>query len=127
MKKSDGRRDFYSIRTSIPAIARSRSQYPTKRRLIFILLSLVLGSFLVAIDTIIISVAIPRISTDFRALNDVGWYGSAYFTTLTAFQPITGHIFKEFDPKLAYTAAVVVFEGENEYLLTCFLLPSSRR
>ena len=75
------------------------TQYPTKGRLIFILICLVLGKFLVAIDTTIIYVAVPKISTDFRALNDVGWYGSAYLMTLTALQPTMNKIYGIFHRK----------------------------
>ena len=59
-------------------------EYPSGFRLTIILLSLFLGTFLVAIDTTIVSVAIPKISTQFQALQDVGWYGSAYLITITA-------------------------------------------
>ena len=85
-------------------------EYPTTWKLGFILLSLVLGSLLVAVDTTIISVAIPHISTDFKALHDVGWYGSAYLVTLTAFQPTVGNVYKLFSPKVAYIVSIVVFE-----------------
>ena len=87
------------------------TQYPTKGRLIFILICLVLGTFLVAIDTTIISVAVPKISTDFRALNDVGWYGPAYLMTLTAFQPTMSKIYGIFSPKGSYMASIAIFEG----------------
>lgn len=60
----------------------------------------------------IVSVAIPKISTQFRALDDVGWYGTAYLITLTALQPACGTIYKIIDPKTVYMGAIVVFEGE---------------
>ena len=63
-------------------------------RLAVVLLSLFLGTFLVAIDTTIISVAISEISTHFHALNDIGWYGSAYLISLTALQLAGGTIYK---------------------------------
>ena len=91
--------------------AETATQYPTKERQLLILLCLVLGTFLVAIDTTIISVAIPTISTDFKALDDVGWYGSAYLLTLTAFQPTMSKIYKIFPSKKAYVASVAIFEG----------------
>jgi hypothetical protein len=37
--------------------------------------------FCVALDNTIIATAIPRITDDFHALQDVGWYGSAYLLT----------------------------------------------
>lgn len=45
------------------------AQYLTGVRLASILLSLTLGTFLVAIDISIIAVAIPKISTEFEALD----------------------------------------------------------
>ena len=86
-------------------------QYPSKWRMSLIMLCLVSGTFLVAVDTTIISVAIPRISTDFKAISDVGWYGSGYLMTLTAFQPSMSNIYKMFDPKAAYVVSILVFEG----------------
>lgn len=87
--------------------------YPASFRLTIILLSLFLGTFLVAIDTTIVSVAIPKISTQFHSLNDVGWYGSAYLITITAFQPAGGTIYKLFNAKWVYLTAIVVFEGTS--------------
>lgn len=92
-------------------IAGAANQYPNKGILLSILLCLVLGTLLVAIDTTIISVAIPQISTDFKALHDVGWYGSVYLMTLTAFQPTMGKVYKLFDPRTAYLASIVLFES----------------
>lgn len=66
------------------------------------LVSLFLGTFLVAIDTIIVSVAVPNISTEFHALTDVGWYSSAYLITITALQPAGGTLYKLFNIRLVY-------------------------
>lgn len=82
-------------------------------RLGLVILSLWIGTLLVAIDTTIISVAIPRIVTHFKALDHVGWYGSAYLFAVTAFQPAFGSIFRLFDAKWTYLACMVVFEGRS--------------
>ncbi|KAI4262979.1 MAG: hypothetical protein L6R42_001856 [Xanthoria sp. 1 TBL-2021] len=58
-------------------------------------ISLCLGTFLVALDVNIIGVAVPRIATAFRSLDDVAWYGSGYLLTVTAFQPTMGVIYKD--------------------------------
>jgi hypothetical protein len=34
--------------------------------------------FCVALDNVMIVTAIPRITDDYRAVKDIGWYGSAY-------------------------------------------------
>jgi len=80
-------------------------------RLAIVTGSLCLGTLLVAIDTTIISVAIPRISTDFKNIDDIGWYGSAYLLTVTAFQPAFGSIYKFFDAKTTYLISIFTFEG----------------
>lgn len=87
------------------------NQYPTGFRLVIILLSLSLGTFLMALDSTIISVATPRISTNFHALDDVGWYGSAYGMTLCAFTPILSSFYKHFNPKIVFLVVVVIFES----------------
>lgn len=86
--------------------------YPSGWKLAVIVLALGLGTFLVAIDNTIIAVAIPEIATDFKALIDVGWFGSAYLLTVTALQPILGKIYTLFDLKTTYLGSMVVFEGE---------------
>jgi len=110
---------------TVQASSNSLHPYPVSWRLTAILLSLILGSLLVAIDTTIISVAIPSISTDFKALNDVGWYGSAYLLTLTAFQPTVGNVYKVFNLKTAYIVSIVIFEGLYRHFAgTCFQISS---
>lgn len=89
----------------------TRGEYPTGFRLVVILVSLFLGTFLVAIDTTIVSVAVPKISTEFHALTDVGWYGSAYPITITALQPAGGTLYKLFNIKLVYLFSILIFEG----------------
>lgn len=82
---------------------------PWRRTLV--IFSLWIGTLLVAIDTTIITVAVPHIATEFKAFDHVGWYGSAYLFTVTAFQPAVGNIFQLFDAKWTYLASVMVFEG----------------
>lgn len=78
---------------------------------VILVLSLCIGTLLVAIDTTIVSVAIPAISTEFKALDQVGWYGASYLFTVTAFQPAFGSIYRFFDAKWTYLSSVLLFEG----------------
>jgi MFS family permease len=87
------------------------SGYLSGWRLGVVITSLFFGTFLIALDTNILNVAVPRISTDFHALDDVAWYGTAYLVTITAFQPIYGTFYKLFDTTVVYRAAILVFEG----------------
>ncbi|CAK5272296.1 unnamed protein product [Mycena citricolor] len=52
--------------------------YPSGLRLGLLTIALCLSVFLVALDNTIIATAIPKITDQFKSLNDVGWYGSAY-------------------------------------------------
>ena len=76
------------------------------------ILALALGTLLVAIDNTIIAVAIPKISSVFNSLSQVGWYGSAYLLTVTALQPTYGRLYKYFDMKYTFLCSVLIFEGE---------------
>lgn len=99
-------------KNTVDELSHTRSAvYLSRWRLAIVTASLCLGTFLVAIDTTIISVAIPKIATDFTALEDIGWYGSAYLLTVTAFQPAFGSIFRLFDAKSSYLISILIFEG----------------
>ncbi|PWY62638.1 efflux pump antibiotic resistance protein [Aspergillus eucalypticola CBS 122712] len=101
----------------------SQATTPTETwRLAIVIVSLCCGTFLVALDTTIISVAVPSISTTFQAFDDVGWYGSAYLLTVTAFQPAFGNVFQLFDAKATYLSVAVLFEAGS---VLCAASPSS--
>lgn len=61
-------------------------------------------------DNTIIATAIPRITDHFHALNDVGWYGSAYLLTTCAFQLLFGKFYTFFSIKLVYLFSIFIFE-----------------
>lgn len=46
----------------------------------------------------------------FHAYDDVGWYGSAYLLTASAFQPLFGRIFTLFNVKWSFLSATFFFE-----------------
>lgn len=75
------------------------------------ILAIALGTLLVAIDNTVIAVAIPKLSSVFNSLDQVGWYGSAYLLTVTALQPTSGRLYKFFDLKYTFICSVLVFEG----------------
>lgn len=89
------------------------SGYLSSWRLAIVITCLFFGSFLIALDTNIINVAIPRISSEFHSLQDVAWYGTAYLVTITAFQPIYGSLYKFFATDVVYRSSIIVFEGTH--------------
>jgi hypothetical protein len=97
-------------------------EYPTKWKLAAITLALCLSVFCLALDNTIIATAIPRITDDFKALNDVGWYGASYLLTTCAFQLIYGKFYTFFSVKWVYLIALFIFEVGS---LICGVAPNS--
>ncbi len=94
-------------------------------------MALLLGTLVVALDNTIIGVVVPRITTVFNEVKDIGWYGSSYLITVTALQPIFGNFYKLFHVKVLYITSVVILESNalnpaNSCLLAdAFLLVGS--
>lgn len=55
-----------------------------------------------------IATAIPRITSDFNSLDQVGWYGSAYFVMAMGTQPLFGRAFKRFPTRTMLLVAVAL-------------------
>ncbi|KAK8024998.1 Efflux pump [Apiospora arundinis] len=88
----------------------SSCEYVTGIKLGVIVAAVAFASFLMLLDTMIISTAIPRITDEFHSLVDVGWYASAYQFGSAAPQPLTGRIYKYFNTKWTFLAFFAVFE-----------------
>lgn len=97
-------------------------QYPRGGRLVLITVGLLLSIFLAALDSTIISTAIPSITSQFGGISNIAWYGSSYSITNTAFQSSWGKAYEYFSLKKTFLMAVLVFEIGN---VICALAPSS--
>ncbi|KAK3168518.1 hypothetical protein OEA41_004966 [Lepraria neglecta] len=86
------------------------ADYPHAFKLAFIVVALVLSIFLVALDMTIVATAIPRITDEFHSLNDVGWYGSAFFLTVASFQSTWGKAYKYYHLKPTFMVSIAIFE-----------------
>lgn len=86
------------------------SKYLHGPQLALLTTGLLLATFVVALDNTIIATAIPKITSIFDSLSDVGWYGSAYLLTTTSLQPSFGKIYTYFDVKWVYLSALLIFE-----------------
>ena len=72
--------------------------------------SLVIGFFMILIDTTIVSVANPRIMEGLGAdINSVIWVTSAYLLAYAVPLLITGRLGDRFGPKKLYLSGLVVF------------------
>ena len=72
----------------------------TGAKLLLVMLGLALAIFIMSLDTSIIATAIPRITSQFGSVDDIGWYGSAYSFATCALQPIAGKLFANFPMKV---------------------------
>ncbi|KAH6860625.1 MFS transporter [Alternaria rosae] len=86
------------------------SKYLHGPKLAILSIGLCLTTFVIALDNTIIATAIPKITTVFNSLEDVGWYGSSYLLTTTSLQPSFGKVYTYFDVKYTYLSALVLFE-----------------
>ncbi|KAI1074271.1 major facilitator superfamily domain-containing protein, partial [Whalleya microplaca] len=85
-------------------------EYVTGIKLVAVVSCVALGCFLMLVDTMVISTAIPRITDEFHSLVDVGWYASAYQFGISAPQPLIGKVYTHFKTKWTYLFCFAVFE-----------------
>ncbi|KAK0716265.1 major facilitator superfamily-domain-containing protein [Lasiosphaeris hirsuta] len=91
------------------APATEEFKYISGLRLYTVTGAVTLVVFLMLLDMSIIGTAVPRITTEFQSLGDVGWYGAAYNLSSAALQPLTGKIYTYFKVKWSFLAFLAVF------------------
>ncbi|KAI0475980.1 putative transporter [Xylariaceae sp. FL0804] len=84
--------------------------------------ALMVAIFLTSLDLTIIATAIPRITDEFHSLDDVAWYGSAFFLVTASFQAAWGKLYGFQGLKIVYLVSIVIFELGS---LICGVAPSS--
>lgn len=114
--------DDKQLEAQNPVAKEDETQYPKGFRLGAILFALIISIFLVALDMTIVATAIPRITAQFHSLDQVGWYGSAFFLTLAAFQSTWGKAYKYFPLKPGFLLSIFIFEVGS---LLCAVAPNS--
>ncbi|KAJ5162781.1 uncharacterized protein N7500_004611 [Penicillium coprophilum] len=103
--------DQVSITTEKPSdVKDDETHLATGARLLAIIVSILLAMFLVALDRTIIATAVPRITTQFNALEDISWYASAYLLTSCATQLSWGKVYTFYSTKTIFLIAVLIFE-----------------
>ncbi|KAG4028915.1 hypothetical protein MFRU_018g00260 [Monilinia fructicola] len=102
--------------------AQESYQEQSSSRVVPLLVSVFMTVFLVALDRTIISTAIPEITNEFNSLPDVGWYGSAYLLTCSAFQLLFGKFYTFWAVKTVLLSSVLLLEVGS---IVCGAAPSS--
>ncbi|KAF2405494.1 MFS general substrate transporter [Trichodelitschia bisporula] len=105
-----------------PVYEENEEDYPKSWKLGLISVALCLSVFCMALDNTIIATAIPRITDQFKALDSVGWFGSAYLLTTCSFQLIFGKLYTFYSIKWTYLAALFIFEIGS---LICGVAPNA--
>ncbi|KAF6826798.1 major facilitator superfamily transporter [Colletotrichum plurivorum] len=100
----------------------ANAEYPSGMLLAFIVVALVLSIFLVALDMTIVATAIPKITDEFKGLDQVSWYGAAFFMCVAAFQSTWGKAYKYFPLKTSFLLSIFIFEVGS---LICGVAPNS--
>ncbi|OAA71310.1 Major facilitator superfamily domain, general substrate transporter [Cordyceps fumosorosea ARSEF 2679] len=91
-------------------------------RLVSVMVAITLACFLYLLDVSILVTAIPKITSDFHSLTDIGWYGATYNLASAALQPLSGKFYTYFHAKWTFLAFFLVFELGN---LLCGVATSS--
>ncbi|PYH94687.1 MFS general substrate transporter [Aspergillus ellipticus CBS 707.79] len=98
------------------------AQYPSLAKVVLIMIALYASVFLIFLDKLIVTAAIPRITDEFNSLGDIGWYGSAFMLTAAASQLVYGRIYTFYPAKWVLLASITLFEIGSA---VCGAAPSS--
>jgi len=81
----------------------------THRQIQMVLVGLMAGSFLAALDQTIVATALPKIVGDFGGVDQLAWIASIYLLTSTAAMPIVGKLSDIYGRRLLFQVSIVVF------------------
>ena len=76
---------------------------------IFVMVGVMLGLLLAALDQTIVATALPRIVQDLKGLEHLSWVVTAYLLTSTITVPIYGKLSDIFGRKFLFLGAIVLF------------------
>ncbi|PMP85500.1 MAG: MFS transporter, partial [Chloroflexus aggregans] len=80
-----------------------------QRSKLIILIGVLLGLFLSALDQTIVSTALPRIVADLQGIDLIGWISTSYLLASTAMVPIYGKLSDIYGRKYVLLFGIVVF------------------
>src|SRR6476469_8253599 len=81
----------------------------THRQIVTILVGLMMGMFLAALDQTIVATAIRTISDDLKGLDQQAWATTAYLITSTIVTPLYGKLSDIYGRKKFFSTAITIF------------------
>jgi EmrB/QacA subfamily drug resistance transporter len=105
-----------------PAAARPQTGYDDLARYRWVAMGVVLvGTFMVILDTSIVNVALPQIGVDFHSIANVEWIVTAYLLALGLAQPPTGWLTDRFGKRKVFCGCMLLFSLGS---LLCAIAPN---
>lgn len=83
--------------------------YLTHDQILVVLVGLMAGMLLAALDQSIVNVALPQIVSDLGGLNQLSWVVTAYLLTSTAVTPLWGKISDLYGRRIIFQLAIGIF------------------
>lgn len=100
---------FMSMCSSLKGQFTSSGEKVTGRRLLLVTIALMVGAFFGELDRQLLVTAIPKITTEFRSLEQAAWYQASHDLARLAFLPIFGRVYTLFPLKITYCLNILVF------------------
>uniref|UniRef100_A0A093V9J0 Putative HC-toxin efflux carrier TOXA n=1 Tax=Talaromyces marneffei PM1 TaxID=1077442 RepID=A0A093V9J0_TALMA len=85
-------------------------RYPLKKDVILIVLAVVMATFCTSMDRIIVSTAIPTMTSQFNTIEDIGWYTTSYLLTACSAHLFYTKLYRFYTAKWIYMMALLIFE-----------------
>lgn len=80
-----------------------------RRRILLVMVGLLLGMLLAALDQTIVATALPTIAGDLKGLSHLSWIVTAYILTSTISTPLWGKVGDLYGRKTFFQIAIVIF------------------
>jgi EmrB/QacA subfamily drug resistance transporter len=95
--------------TPDPVGAEPEHDYLSHEQVIIVIIGLMAGMLLAALDQSIVNVALPQIVSDLGGLNHLSWVITAYLLTSTAVTPLWGKISDLYGRRIIFQLAICIF------------------
>ena len=92
-----------------PTAAQPWGETLSRRRVALVLVSVMLGMLLSALDQTVVGTAMPRIIADLNGLQHYAWVATGYLLASTASMPIWGKLSDAYGRKRFFIVGMVLF------------------